>query len=463
MAQAQGIFLGYPESMHTRVIGQALAVLRHTWEDAVPDEDWWARETQPNAILRHAHMLLNRQLQLHLRPVLNLTGTVIHTNLGRAPLSARAVDAVRSVAQGYSNLEYDLEHGDRGSRHAHVEQLVCDLTGAEAALVVNNNAAAAFLVLKEMASGGEAIVSRGQLVEIGGSFRVPDIMRESGVSLVEVGTTNKTRLSDYETAVSAQTRLVVRVHTSNFRIIGFTEQPELADLVETSHRCDIPVYEDLGSGALFDYTRVGVGDEPTIRHSVACGVDVVSFSGDKLLGGAQSGIIVGKQAWIQRMKKNPLTRALRVDKMTLAALEATLVAHTDEDLARTEIPVIRMLTESYASIAARCQSVYAALCGTEPIMANLTLEVADDVSRIGGGALPEVTLPTRVIRLFSNTVSAQTLTDQLRGLPLPVVARIAHDAVVLDVRTLLPGQERDLVGSIESLVRQIPEQGDGVR
>jgi L-seryl-tRNA(Ser) seleniumtransferase len=465
--EAEELFAGYPESMRTEAIGEVLDVLRQTWGAEMTGEASWRNQAQPVQILLRARAILDRKLTPHLRPVLNLTGTVIHTNLGRAPLSARAVDAVRAVAEGYSNLEYDLETGERGSRHVHAEQLLCDLTGAEAALVVNNNAAAVFLVLKVMAAGGEAILSRGQLVEIGGSFRIPDIMRESGVQLVEVGTTNKTRLSDYEFAIAEETKLVVKVHTSNFRMVGFTEQPPLDQLVSLVHQSGIPVYEDLGSGSLFDYVKSGVGDEPTVRNSVACGVDVVSFSGDKLLGGAQAGIIVGNTAWIERMKKHPLTRALRVDKMTLAALEATLLAQRDNELARAEIPVIRMLTESYEAVAARSQEVYERLRAalgarlTGSAGAAFVMELGDDASTVGGGALPGITLPTNVIRISSHRgagggVSAQELADLLRTQPdIPVVARIGNDTVILDVRTLLPGQEQSLVEGVASVLASL--------
>lgn len=456
LEEAQNLLREYPDSMRTQAIGQVLQGLREVWEGHVPDEVWWTRETEPDCILRRARDLLSKRFTPHLRPVLNLTGTVIHTNLGRAPLSERALNAVMAVAKGYSNLEYDVPTGERGSRHDHVGQLLCERTGAEAALVVNNNAAAVLLVLQEMASGGEAIVSRGQLVEIGGSFRIPDIMRASGVTLVEVGATNKTKLQDYESALTAQTKLVLKVHTSNFRMIGFTEQPELSQLVERAHSHKIPVYEDLGSGALFDYERVGIGDEPTVGHSVACGVDVVSFSGDKLLGGAQAGIIVGKDEWISRMKKNALARALRVDKMTLAALEATLLAHVDDTLAQHEIPVVRMLTESYEQVADRCHRVYTQLCAQPEVDSQFTLELSDDESTIGGGALPGETLRTRTMRLSSCSVSAQELADGLRTVPtIPVVSRISKDAVILDARTLLPTQVSELVQSVVEFAKSL--------
>ncbi|MCF8563282.1 L-seryl-tRNA(Sec) selenium transferase [Alicyclobacillus tolerans] len=441
----------YPLSRISDAFAAVLADLRQWFEETTPDESAWDQAIAVQNIVERARAVLERQFLPRLRPVLNLTGVVIHTNLGRAPLSQRALEQVAAVAAGYSNLEYDLELGERGSRHSHIEQRICDLTGAQSAVVVNNNAAAVFLVLQELAHGSEAVVSRGQLVEIGGSFRIPDIMKLSGVELVEVGTTNKTKLRDYEAAVTERTKLILRVHTSNFRIVGFTEQPALADLVELAHSHDLPVFEDLGSGALYDYAHAGIGDEKTIQESVRASVDVVSFSGDKLLGGGQAGIIVGKKRYIDRLKKNPLMRALRPDKMTLAALEATLIAHLDGELAK-EVPVVRMLTEPQDSLAARCEQLFARVKETGLLE---FLDVAVDnreESQVGGGALPLELLPTTVLRLTPKAHSAQHLFDQLRRVPaVPVIGRIVDNTVILDVRTLLPGQEEDLVNSLREL------------
>lgn len=442
LPETQELLGEFPFSSVSSAVSTAIEQLRQSFAENRPSDAWWEEHSRPEAILEQAQKIVQQRFAQHLRPVLNLTGVVIHTNLGRAPLSERALRAVERVARGYSNLEYDLPGGKRGSRHVHVEQRICELTGAEAALVVNNNAAAVFLVLRELAKGGDGVVSRGQLVEIGGSFRVPEIMRESGVELVEVGTTNKTKLADYENAISERTKLILKVHTSNFRIVGFTEQPALDQLVELAHSHDLPVFEDLGSGALFDYMTHGIGDDPTIQGSVAAGVDVLSFSGDKLLGGAQAGIIVGKKRYIDRLKKNQLTRALRVDKMTLAALEATLIAHLDEDLARTEVPVVRMLTEPEAAIHTRCLQILNDLETDQGITRAFDLDCAREGSAVGGGALPLESLPSWVIRLRSRSTPVQVLFTDLRQVPsLPIVGRIVDDMVVLDVRTLLPGQE----------------------
>lgn len=456
------VLTDWPHSLKTAAIAAALAELRTQAAADAMNLDGWQTQTETSAILWRAHRLLQHQVSPHLRRVLNLTGVIIHTNLGRAPLSARALQAVDAVARGYSNLEYVLDTGTRGSRHAHVEERICRLTGAEAALVVNNNAAAALLALRVMGDGGEALVSRGQLIEIGGSFRVSEIMRESGVGWLEVGTTNKTRLADYQAAWSERTRLVLRVHTSNFRIVGFTEQPSLHDLVTWSHSVDVPVYEDLGSGALFDLASRGIGDEPTIGASLSAGVDVVSFSGDKLLGAGQAGILAGKRVWIERMKKHQLARALRVDKMTLAALEATLIDYEDEAWA-SSIPVIRMLTESAAAVCARAETVAAALLDDPHIAEALDLTVGTDVSRIGGGALPTEEIATWVVRIRLRRGAVDSLAAALRRLPeWPVVGRIADDWLVLDVRTLLPDESAQLVASIRAAVAaadQSPREG----
>ncbi|OFW81017.1 MAG: L-seryl-tRNA(Sec) selenium transferase [Alicyclobacillus sp. RIFOXYA1_FULL_53_8] len=436
----------FPLSAVSKAVSLAVDELRNEWRDEPSNDSWWLEQTSPRAVLERAEKIVRAQFSLHLRPVLNLTGVVIHTNLGRAPLSERALAAVTEVARGYSNLEYDLEQGKRGSRHSHIEQRLCALTGAEAALVVNNNAAAVFLVLRELGRGGAGIVSRGQLVEIGGSFRVPEIMRESGVDLVEVGTTNKTKLADYENAIDERIKLILRVHTSNFRILGFTEQPSLKSLADLAHSHDLPLFEDLGSGALFDYAATGIGDDPTIMHSLAAGVDVLSFSGDKLLGGAQAGIIIGKKRYIERLKKNQLARALRVDKMTLAALEATLVSHLDDELARTEVPVVRMLTAPESLMRERGEHLYEQMMADERIVRAFTITLTKDESRVGGGALPLESLPSVVLRLSSHHVSVNQLFDDLRMMANPpIVGRITDDELILDVRTLLPGQESILV------------------
>lgn len=384
-----------------------------------------------------------------LRRVINATGIVVHTNLGRSPLAPSAVDAVAEVARGYSTLEYDVDSGARGSRHVHVESLICRLTGAEAAMAVNNNAAAVMMCLAALARGKEAIVSRGQLVEIGGSFRVPDVMAESGATMVEVGTTNKTHLKDYESALTSETGLLLKVHTSNYRVVGFTEEVELADLVELGRRHDVAVMEDQGSGVLVDLRQWGLPYEPTVSESVRTGADVITCSGDKLLGGPQAGIIAGRAEVIARLKKHPLARAMRLDKMTLAALETTLRLYLDPDRARTEIPTLRMLSTPKTDIAedaARIASEITRACGD----AYLT-GVHDDVSRAGGGALPMADIPTVCVAIAPQRMSAGELETRLRCGEPHVIARIADDRLLIDPRTLLPGEDTEVVAALSAL------------
>ena len=365
-----------------------------------------------------------------LRGVINATGIVLHTNLGRACLSDRALAAAREVSQGYSTLEYDLTAGERGQRYAHVEPLLCRLTGAEAAMVVNNNAAAVLLILSALTAGGEVITSRGELVEIGGSFRMPDVMAACAV-LREVGSTNKTRLSDYANAISEQTRALLKVHTSNYRIVGFTESVSPAALVELGRSRSIPVIEDLGSGCLIDLAPLGLRDEPTVQASVKAGVDVLSFSGDKLLGGPQAGIIVGKRRCIDLLKRHPLARALRVDKLTLAALEATLQAYAD-GTALQEIPVLSMLAQTPEELRQRAESLCRRL---EEI--GVPAEMVSTENPVGGGAVPTQTLHSFAVAVAPRD-SAAALETQLRQRPVPIIVRIAHDRCLLDMRTLFP-------------------------
>lgn len=399
-------------------------------------------------LLARVKAVLTAYTSMHLRRVINATGTVLHTNLGRAPLADEALEAIISVARGYSNLEYDLTTGERGHRYEHIEALICELVGSEAALVVNNNAAAVFLMLNELTSGKKVVISRGELVEIGGSFRVSEVMRASGAELVEVGTTNKTHLRDYEQALQQGADLVLRVHTSNFRIIGFTEQPVLKELVALTHAYQLPFFEDLGSGSLIDFRQHGLGDEPTIRDSLAAGVDVVSFSGDKLLGGAQAGFLCGKKAFIDRLKKNQLARALRVDKLTLAAIEATLRLYRDEARAKTRIPTLRMLLSS-------AQSLQEA---AEKLAVDMALSIGDrarcrvlaTVSKVGGGALPQVDIPTYAVAVVPFAISPEQLLAALRNGNPAVVARVASDEVIFDLRTLLEGDIQDLLVAVRS-------------
>lgn len=360
------------------------------------------------------------------RTVINGTGIILHTNLGRACLSQKAAQAAADAARRYSNLEYNLQNGSRGSRYSHVEDILCRLTGAESALVVNNNAAAVLLILSALTQGGQVIVSRGELVEIGGSFRVPEIMEACGAQLKEVGATNKTHLYDYARAIGPETRAVMKVHTSNYRIVGFSETPALADLVELGHSHDLPVIEDLGSGSLLDLERFALHDEPTVQDSLRAGVDVVSFSGDKLLGGPQAGIILGKKQYVDILKKHPLTRAMRVDKMTLAALEATL--HSYENGTEEEIPVVGMLAAAPEALEKKAQKLSDMLA-----KADISATVVPVEGRVGGGSVPNQSLTSYAVAL---TGTVNELEQKLRTGLHPIIGRIHNGQYLLDVRTL---------------------------
>ena len=367
-----------------------------------------------------------RNAQPSLRPVINGTGIILHTNLGRACLSDKAADAVSRVARQYTNLEYDIAEGSRGSRYTHVEAQLCRLTGAESALVVNNNAAAVLLILSALTQGGQVPVSRGELVEIGGSFRVPDIMEACGAQLKEVGTTNKTHLSDYERAIGPETKALMKVHTSNYRIVGFTESPSLSALVELGHAHGLPVIEDLGSGSLVDLNSYGIHDEPCVRDSLKAGVDILSFSGDKLLGGPQAGIILGKKIYMDKLKKHPLTRAMRVDKMTLAALEATLADYQRESFG--QIPVLAMLGATEEQLKAKAYALASLLEDR-----SIAVSVVPTNGRVGGGSVPNRELPSYAVALEGNVTA---LERKLRTGLHPIVGMIRSDRYLLDVRTL---------------------------
>ncbi|MEO8680131.1 MAG: L-seryl-tRNA(Sec) selenium transferase [Vicinamibacterales bacterium] len=387
------------------------------------------------AIEEGAGAALATRFRGSLRPVINATGVVIHTNLGRAPIAAVALERVADVARGYSNLEYNLDTGSRGSRHVHAESLLTSITGAEAAIVVNNNAAATLLILAGLAAGREVIISRGELVEIGGGFRVPDVLRQSGAILREVGTTNRTRVNDYVAGASAHTALILRVHPSNFRIEGFTERPALADLVAAARAMGLPIVEDLGSGCL-------VGDlegEPAVQDSIAAGVDVVCFSGDKLLGGPQAGIIAGKRELVDQLKQHPLMRALRVDKLTLAALEATLAEYA-AGRARDSVPVQRMLHATAEQIESRANAVADRL-----IAGGWKVSLVSGYSAVGGGSAPGLGLPTVLVGIERDGRSADSIEQWLRTLTPPVIARIEGDLVVLDLRTVIGDQDELLI------------------
>ncbi len=380
-------------------------------------------------------------LEPSLRTVINATGVIVHTNLGRAPLAAEAVARVSEVAASYSNLEYDLAQGARGKRDAHAAGLLRQVLNAPA-VVVNNNAAAVLLVLNTLAEGGEVVVSRGELIEIGGSFRIPDVMAKSGAVRREVGTTNRTRLADYEAAiVPGRTRLLLRVHPSNYRIVGFTERPSLEELVGLGRRAGVPVFEDLGSGCLLDFRPFGISDEPVVADSLKAGADLVSFSGDKLLGGPQAGIIAGRQDLIEQLRRNPLLRALRVDKMTYAALEATLALHLRGVL--DAVPVMRMIRASAEEIATRARALVPGL--------SVPVELVPGESVVGGGTTPGQSLKTTLIALAHPVLSATEVEARLRAATPPVIARVEQDRVLLDLRTVPPKQEPTLRRALEAL------------
>ena len=399
-----------------------------------------------DVISAEAARLLAAKTRRSLVRVINATGIVVHTNLGRSPLAEVAVEAVAEVARGYSTLEYDVATGVRGSRHTHVEEIICRLTGAEAALAVNNNASAVLIGLAALARRKEAIVSRGQLVEIGGSFRIPDIMRESGAKMVEVGTTNKTHLADYENAITPRTGLFLKVHSSNFRVVGFTEEVPLPELVALGAKHGVPVFEDQGSGVLVDLARHGLPGEPTVASAIAAGVDLVSASGDKLLGGPQAGILAGKREVIAKLKKHPLARCVRLDKMTLAALEVTLRLYLDESRLFDEVPTLRMLTMTAAEAERRAGAFAGAIaeaCGDVYAVAT-----APDVSRAGGGALPMADIPTTVVALVPRDGDVVALERALRLGEPAVIARINDGRLLLDPRTLREDEELEVVAAL---------------
>lgn len=414
----------------------------------------------PSVLEKNLCAFVEQKLRPSLQKIINATGVVIHTNLGRSTLAKDAIDAVHIAASSYCNLEFDLETGERGSRHSLVEADICALTGAESALVVNNNAAAVLLMLNTLCLSGEAIVSRGQLVEIGGSFRIPDVMEKSGCTLKEVGTTNRCHLADYENALCENTKAILKVHTSNYRIVGFHKDVPTEELAQIAKNHAIPLLEDLGSGSFVDFSPYGLKDEPTVKSVLQAGVDVVTFSGDKVLGGPQAGIIAGKKVYIDAIKKNQLLRALRCDKLTLAALAATLRLYYDPEKALQEIPTLNRMTKTKKELEKKARKLYDilrvkfienGLIENEVSLEKncVTLSIKEDVSRVGGGSFPEKDLPTSLVCLaFQKTsFSAQWVRNALLQTNPPLVGRMEHDCFMLDVRTLLE-EDFDLIGNI---------------
>jgi L-seryl-tRNA(Ser) seleniumtransferase len=434
---AEGHFDQIPKSVLIPAIRDAINALRAQIleSDVPPDSGCFSRSTLVAEVKKQA----GRTMALKLKRTVNATGVVVHTNLGRSLLSPAVMENLAAISSRYSNLEFDLQAGRRGSRYSAVEGILCELSGAEAAMIVNNNAAATLLCLDTLATGREVIVSRGELVEIGGAYRIPDVMAKSGAILKEVGTTNRTHARDYENAICERTGLLLKVHTSNYSIVGFTAAVSLPGLVSIGRRHGLPVMEDLGSGTLVDFSKYGIVKEPTVQESLTAGVDVVTFSGDKLLGGPQAGIILGGKRHIDRIKANSLTRALRIDKMTLAALEATLQLYRDEPLAVKQIPTLRMLTLPLTVIQGRAAELKARL---ERVPGErLKVALLDVSSKAGGGSLPMLDLPSRCLGITVDGASANTVESWMRNSNPPIIGRIENDRFIVDPRTL---QEEEL-------------------
>lgn len=414
------------------------------------DEEDKAQE-QIALLVSHIGDAVEKMHTPNMKKVINGTGTILHTNLGRAPISREHMKKAFDIVTGYSNLEYNLEEGRRGERYSHFEKLLCKITGAEAAMAVNNNASSVLLILSSLAKGGEVIVSRGELIEIGGKFRIPDVMTQSGATLVEVGTTNKTHVSDYEENITEETKALLKVHTSNYKIVGFTESVGIDELMPIAKEHGIPVIEDLGSGVLIDLSKYGLTYEPTVQESVAKGADVVCFSGDKLFGGPQAGIIVGKKKYIDMMKKNQLTRALRIDKFTAAALELVLQEYLSEEQAVQHIPVLRMITEPLDEVARRARSLARTIRSTD---LPAKVDVVSCESQIGGGSLPMERIPSMAVAIRPKYESVAALEDQMRHLTVPMIPRTVNDTIMLDVRTVETEDFKLIAAELQELLGQ---------
>ncbi|MCC3870366.1 L-seryl-tRNA(Sec) selenium transferase [Terrisporobacter mayombei] len=398
------------------------------------NDDMSLIEEKINDLVENIALNVQKVYSYNLRKVINGTGTILHTNLGRAIISKKHADYLSEVVTSYSNLEYNLEEGKRGERYSHFEKLICKITGAEGAMAVNNNAAAVMLVLSSMAENKEVIVSRGELVEVGGKFRIPDVMKSSKADLVEIGTTNKTHLEDYEDAITENTGAFLKVHTSNFKILGFTESVSIYELCKLGTEKDIPVIEDIGSGVLVDLSKYGLEYEPTVQDSIKAGVDIVSFSGDKLLGGPQAGIIVGKKKYIDKMKKNPLTRAFRIDKFTATILEMIFHEYLNEEDAIKNIPVLSLITKDIKEIEESANKLYEKLNDIKDVA---HVKVEDTLSQIGGGSLPAERIESKCVTILPKNISTSALEERLRLGENPIVGRISEDKLILDMRTVL--------------------------
>ncbi|MEE0248909.1 L-seryl-tRNA(Sec) selenium transferase [Peptacetobacter hiranonis] len=436
----------YPRSIVLESIREVIDINRKTIVAIKTEEEAEKFSLTMEKVIEETEKKARDNYALSLKKVINGTGTVLHTNLGRSLISEKIKDEIWTAASRYSNLEYDLEKGERGSRYVHLTDMIKRLTGAEDVLVVNNNAAAVMLVLSTMAKGGEAIVSRGELVEVGGSFRIPSVMALSGADLVEIGATNKTHLKDYEEAITENTRALMKVHTSNYRIMGFTESISVAELVELGKKYNLPVIEDLGSGVFIDLSKYGLEYEPTVLDSIHRGADIVTFSGDKMLGGAQAGIIVGKKKYISAMKKNQLTRALRVDKLTICALEATLRMYLDEEEAVKNIPTLNMITMPMEELERKANLLYAEI---EKLNLDADVHIEECLSQVGGGSMPLETMKSRGIAITPNNMNVSTLERKLRLSDSHIIARVYDNKYVLDVRTIFEDEFVDVANELK--------------
>jgi L-seryl-tRNA(Ser) seleniumtransferase len=439
------ILPNYPRSLVLKAVHQVLESIRNAIKSGHGFEE-------PLDLDRVSHLVTEKLAILNqpsLKPLINATGVVVHTNLGRSILPERVLAKFKPLAGGYSNLEYDLQRGERGSRYSHVEGILKELTGAEAGTVVNNNAAAVLVALDTLARGREVVVSRGQLVEIGGSFRIPEVMKRGGARMVEVGTTNKTHLRDYEEAIGPDTALLLKIHKSNYHLIGFTEDVDTVELVTLAHRHNIAVMEDLGSGCFVDFSKYGLVKEPTVQEVLGQGVDLVTFSGDKLLGGPQAGILLGRKHLVEAIRKNQLSRALRIDKLTLLALEETLRIYREESTAVKEIPTLQMILAPYAQLKNKARRLRRMVGKLDT--QNFSLQLADGTSKVGGGALPLLVIPTCLVALVPGRLSANTMEQKLRDYDPPVISRVEKDQVLLDVRTVQESELKTVARAIKSL------------
>lgn len=438
----------YSHKLIKLILQEEIASTRAQLEAGLVDENI-TRQQLTDWILAGIQANLNRRTGLNLRYVINATGIILHTNLGRSRLAEEARQNLLNATAGYCNLELDLDTGRRGHRNSLVEKLICDLTGAEAACIVNNNAAAVLLSLNTLSAGKEAIISRGQLIEIGGAFRMPEVMEKSGVHMVEVGTTNKTRIDDYETAISEQTGVLVLAHTSNYRILGFTEEAAVGDVADLGKKYNIPVLHDLGGGVLIDLRKYGLPYEPLVQDSLAAGVDVITFSGDKVLGGPQSGLIVGSKQWLDKIKKNPLMRALRCGKLTYAALEATLGLFFREKELLKKNPTLRMLTEPEEVVHKRAIQLTRLLADIKPI----EIGIEESIGQTGSGALPLEQISSWAVTLQSATLPTETIASQLRHYDPPIIPYIKNDKVFLDLRTIANSELELVARAVRQLSR----------